>query len=290
MLHLQYKMRRNARRSKRRLVFHALLVIVAAWHWTACGGNKLRANLPLEERLDYAMKLFEKRDYLDARTQFRIITLNAPGSSIVDQAQFYLAECHYHTKEFIVAAAEYEKILRLYSRSQYLDDAQYKIALCYFELSPKAALDQKYTMRAVEEFQKFLEEYPNSDLKEEASQKLEELRHKLAKKDYNNAELYRGLGYYESALVYYDEVLNRYYDTVYAEPAMFYKAEILHRLRRNDEAKEAIYQLMDRYRRESLKSKTEDADKSAPGRYQNRAEELLKSIEAQLSTNGSARK
>ncbi len=272
-----------------KLLSFSALLIFAGLHF-ACGGNKLRANLTTEERLEHAKKLFEKHDYLDARTHFRIITLNAPGSALVDQAQFYLAECHFHTEEFIVASAEYEKVLRLYPRSEFLDDAQYKIALCYFELSPKADLDQKYTGRAVEEFQKFLEDFPGSDLQKEAAQKLQDLRDKLAKKEYNSAELYRRLAYYESALVYYDEVLNRYYDTAYAESALFYKAEILHKLQRHAQAKETIYQLMDRYRKEALKQPEGVAEKSEPGKYQSRAEELLKSIEAQLSSNGSAQK
>jgi outer membrane protein assembly factor BamD len=269
------------------LLFALFLITV---HLSACGSNKLRANMTTEERLEYAMKLFNDHDYLDARTQFRIITLNAPGSAIVDRAQFYLAECHFHTEEFIIAAAEYEKVLRLYSRSEYLDDAQYRIALCYFELSPRADLDQKFTLRAVEEFQKFLEDFPDSELEEEASQKLQELRNKLAKKEYNSADLYRRLAYYESALVYYDEVLNRYYDTIYAEPSLYYKAEILHKLLRYPKAKEAIHQLMDRYRKEALKQPERSSGKSTPGKYQNRAEALLKSIEDELGTNGSARK
>ncbi len=265
-----------------------VFTVASAW-FTACGGNKLRANITTEERLAYAMQLFEKHDYLDARTQFRIITLNAPGSAIVDQAQFHLAECHFHIGEFIVAAAEYEKVLRLYARSEYLDDAQYKIALCYYELSPKADLDQKYTSQAVEEFQKFLEDYPESELKDEASQKLQELRHKLAKKEYSSADLYRRLSYFDAALVYYDEVLNRYYDTVFAEPALYFKAEILCKLLRYSGAKEALYQLMDRYRKEALKQQEESGGKSR-GKYQGRAEALLKSIDEELGVNGNAQK
>ena len=267
----------------------AVLGAIAGAHLAACGGNKLSANLTTEQRLEHAMKLFNKHDYLDARTQFRIITLNAPGSALVDQAQFYLAECHFHTEEFIVAAAEYEKMLRLYPRSQYLDDAQYKIAMCYYRLSPKADLDQKYTMQAVEEFQKFLEDYPDSELKDDASKQLQELRNKLAKKEYSSADLYRRLSYFESALVYYDEVLNHYYDTAYAEPALYYKAEILFKLIRYTAAKEALFQLMDRYRREALKL-PEKASRGFQGKYQGRAEDLLKSIDAELGVNGNAQK
>lgn len=252
----------------------------------ACGGGKLRANMTTEERMERALQLFDKHDYFEARTQFRIVTLNAPGSAIVDKAQFYLAECHFHMEEYIIAAEEYKKLIRLYAKSEYLDDAQYKVGMSYFKLSPKSALDQKYTWQAIEEFQKFMEEFPNSDLKEQAQAYLQLTREKIAKKDYDNGDLYRKLGYYESALVYFEEVLARFYDTKYAEPALYYKAEALHKIGKHDEARDAVYLLMDKYRREASRS-----EGAADGpKFQARAAELLKMIEAELSTTGSAKK
>lgn len=252
----------------------------------ACGGGKLRANMTTEERMERALQLFDKHDYFEARTQFRIVTLNAPGSAIVDKAQFYLAECHFHMEEYIIAAEEYKKLIRLYAKSEYLDDAQYKVGMSYFKLSPKSALDQKYTWQAIEEFQKFMEDFPNSDLKEQAQAYLQLTREKIAKKDYDNGDLYRKLGYYESALVYFEEVLARFYDTKYAEPALYYKAEALHKIGKHDEARDAVYLLMDKYRREASRSEGA-ADRP---KFQARAAELLKMIEAELSTTGSAKK
>ncbi len=254
---------------------------------SACGGSKLRANMTTEERLAYAMRLFEKHDYFEARTQFRIITLNAPGSAIVDQAQFYLAECHFHMEEYIIAGEEYKKLIRLYPKSEYLDDAQFKVGLSYFKLSPKSDLDQKYTWQAIEEFQKFMEDYPESELKAEVEGYFQQVRNKLAKKDYDTGDLYRKLAYYESALVYFDDLLALFYDTKYAEPALFYKAEILYKLEKFDEARDAIHLLMDKYRREASKSES-GADTAKP-KFQARAADLLKMIEDRLSTNGSAK-
>ncbi|MEK7729465.1 MAG: outer membrane protein assembly factor BamD [candidate division KSB1 bacterium] len=255
---------------------------------TACGGGKLRANLTTEERLTEAMKLFEKHDYFEARTQFRIITLNAPGSAIVDKAQFYLAECHFHMDEFIIAGEEYKKLLRLYPQSEYLDDAQFKIGLAYFKLSPKSDLDQKYTWSAIEELQRFMEDYPQSDLRDQVESYLAQVRNKLAKKDFDVADLYRKLAYYESALVYFDEVLARFYDTKYAEPALFYKADILYKLAKYDEARDAIHLLQDKYRRDA--NQAQPGSEAAKPKFQARASDLLKLIEAQMSANGSAKK
>ena len=240
----------------------------------ACGGNKLKANMTTEERLAHAEKLFADGDYLEAQTQLRIIILNSPGSTVVDRAQFLLAECHFKVKEFLLAAAEYEKLVRLYTRSEYLDDAQFKIGLSYYELSPKSDLDQKYTLMAINEFQKFLEDYPSSPLVSEVAPKLDAAREKLAKKEYSTATLYRRMAYYESAVISYDAVLSTYYDTRFAEPAYFYRAECLVKLQKPAEAAASLRLLLEKF------PKTE---------FRDRAEELLKKTTVQAATNGNGK-
>jgi outer membrane protein assembly factor BamD len=248
------------------------LAMLAVMIVCACGGGKIKANLTAEERLTYAEKLFHDGDYLEAQTQLRIIILNAPGSTVVDRAQFLLAECHFKMKEYLTAAAEYEKLVRLYTRSEYLDDAQYKLGLSYFELSPKADLDQKYTMLAISEFQKFLEDFPDSPFVAEVGEKLDAAREKLAKKEYNTATLYRRMAYYESSVISYNAVLSAYYDTRFAEPALYYKAECLVKLNKLEEAATSLKSLLAKYPR------TE---------FRDRARNLLKQTQNQSPTNGS---
>jgi len=224
-----------------------VLLLAIAFATSGCGNSVLKKNLTAEERFDVALKMFRKGDYFNARTQFKIITLNHPGSSVVDKAQFYLAECHFGLKEYLLAAEEYRKVIRLYPRSDLVDDAQFKVALSYYKLSPKAPLDQDYTMKAIQEFQRFLEDYPESDLVPEAEKKLKELRTKLAKKDYDAATIYRKMAYYESALIYYDSVLQSYYDTKYADDALYWKGVMHRELRQYKEARSAFEMFLKKY-------------------------------------------
>lgn len=254
----------------RQMILAMLSVMIVC----ACGGNKLRANMTTEERLAHAEKLFADGDYLEAQTQLRIIILNAPGSAVVDRAQFLLAECHFKVKEYLLAAAEYEKLVRLYTRSEYLDDAQFKVGLSYYELSPKSDLDQKYTLMAINEFQKFLEDYPTSSLVSEVTPKLDAAREKLAKKEYNTATLYRRMSYNESAVISYDAVLSTYYDTRFAEQSYYYKAECLIKMQKLTEAATSLRLLLDKYPKTDLRV---------------RAEELLKRTTMQSATNGNGK-
>lgn len=215
--------------------------------FNACGGRKLKPSLPAEERMTIAMKKFNDEDYLDAKTEFRIIILNFPGSTLSAKAQYMYAECHFQLKEYILSAAEYEKLWRVFPNSEFVDDAQFKIGLSYYKLSPKYSLDQDYTLKAIEEFQKFLEDYQDSELKFEANKYMRKCREKIATKYFKNAESYRKLHYYDSAIIYYDYVLDNYYDTEFSQRSLIGKAECLSNKGEKEEAIKFYKLYLDKY-------------------------------------------
>ncbi len=213
----------------------------------SCSKAKVRPNLTAEERLSLAKQMFAKGDYLDAKQQLLVLTLSFQGSAVADEAQFYLAECHYQLKEYVLAISEYERLLKSYPNSQYVDDAEYKIGMSHFKLSPSSGLDQENARKAMEHFQRFLEDYPDSPLKKEVEASLQQCRNKLAKKEYDTGVLYRKMGYYDSALIYFDSVLATYYDTPYGPKALFWKGECLMKQGRYEEAREVFSDYARRY-------------------------------------------
>lgn len=234
-------------------LFIGLIAIAAI----GCGGTKMRANMTLEERMAAAMTLYEKRDFLEAKNQFRVITLSYSGSTVADKAQFYLGECHYGMKEYILAASEYERLLKVYPNSEWVDDAKFKLGMSYFKLSPKYSLDQDYTHKAIREFQEFLEEFHRSDLVKQVQEKLTECREKLALKVFASAEQYFKLGYYDAAAVYYNVVLDEHYDSKYSPIAQYYLGESYRHMRKQSEALEAFRKMVDKFPGHDLASKAQ---------------------------------
>jgi len=215
--------------------------------FTSCNSYNLKSTTKPQERFEIAKKMFDNKDYYEAKNQFKIITLNNSGASFVDDAQFYLAECHFKMKEYVFAADEYSRLSRLYPKSEWLDDAVYKVAICDFNMSPKPALDQAYTLKAIESLQLFLEEYSNSVLVEEAEKMLGVCRAKLSEKEFKAGELYRKLGDNYGALVYFRSVVDNYYDTEFLEPAVYWKAESLFRLERYAESRLTFEELLRKF-------------------------------------------
>jgi len=223
-----------------------------------CSSYNVKRNMTAEERFELAKRMFKNHDHFEAKSQFKILVLNNPGSPFIDEAQYLLAESHFNLKEYILAADEYNRLIRLYPKSQWLDDAMFKIALCDYKLSPKPSLDQKYTILAVQHFQEFLEEFPQSDLVPEAERLMKICREKLAEKEYKAGELYRKLSNYHAAIVYFDGVINQFYDSKYASEAYYWKAECLYRSQRNEEALTAFLQFMSKYPRSPYAEKSKE--------------------------------
>jgi len=201
------------------------------------------------------MQLFNKGDFYKAKLEFTIIVLNNPGHRIIEEAQFYLAESHFNLKEYILAIEEYDKLIRSMPRSEFVDDARYKIGMSYYKLAPGYALDQEYTYKAVTQFQLFLEEYPDSDLRSTVEDMLETCRNKLAKKEYKTGELYRKMSLFESAIISFDVVLEQFYDTEYADDALYWKGECHRHMGEWDEAEQTFNDLITNHTQSALVSK-----------------------------------
>ncbi len=198
-----------------------------------------------------ALKLFRDEDYLDARNELKVIILSS-RSPVIDSARFFYAETFYQTKEYILAISEYERLIKFYSRSPLVDDSQFKMAMSYYKLSPKYSLDQDYTYKAQTEFQRFLDEFPQSDLRPEVEKNFLECRSKLAKKEYKTGDLYRKMGEYEAAIISYQKLLSTFYDTPFAPEALYWKAVCLRQLDQLRDAKEDFTRFIEKYPNHSL--------------------------------------
>ena len=213
--------------------FYFLILVFFA----ACGGNGMKKKeMNADAYFEYAKAKFDKGDYLDAITEFTVITLRFSNDPVVDDAQYYLAESHFKQKEYLIAVSEYQKLINDYPQSTYAVLAQFKTGLSYYNISSRPELDQEYTKKAIRSFQTFAEEHPEHELTANGEELIQKMRGKLAKKLYTNATTYRKMGENEAALVYFDIFLEKYYDTTFAPDAYYWKSEILYKLKRYEES------------------------------------------------------
>ncbi|MBN1292294.1 MAG: outer membrane protein assembly factor BamD [Candidatus Latescibacteria bacterium] len=163
---------------------------------------------------DRGMKFMEKKNYESAIQDFQTV-VDTGTSDIMDQAQYMLGEAHYKNEDYLTAAFEYTRVYMDFPSSEYAAEAWYKKAMCFFMESPRANLDQENTQLAIDEFNRFIDNFPRHELVSEAQKKIAELREKLAYKDYRNGELYRRMKEYTAALIYYESVIKQFPKTVW---------------------------------------------------------------------------
>jgi outer membrane protein assembly factor BamD len=216
-----------------KLVILSSLTAVLFW---SCSSSIVVSELSPEEHLKYAIKLYEEEDYQEAVQEFESILLQYAGSSLIDDAQYYIGLTRYQREEYIIAAYEFSKLIKNMPASSFVPDAQFMLAECYYGLSPNYNLDQVYTKKAIEEYQVFIDFFPLNEKVHEAEEKINELNEKLALKDYTIAKIYEKMDYYTASMKYYDFVVETYHDTEYAPRALFSKIMLLMDREREDEA------------------------------------------------------
>lgn len=208
------------------------MICIAALMLASCGGKKdVTQYMTSREHFEYAMRFFKKKNWTKAQEEFALVTYKYSGSDVADDAQFYIGECYYNLKDYVTAAAEYDRLVTAYPKSDWVEMGMYRLVLCYYELSPGYALDQKFTLDAVNAIQNFLDLFPNSERRGEVEKYFTEIKTKLAKKHFESAHIYRRLGEYEAAIVYYDQVITDYYDGPYVAPAHYWKGYCYYKIK-----------------------------------------------------------
>ncbi len=228
---------------------YILIIAFCSFILYSCGssdGSNIKTDDP-DKAYFIAKSHYDKADYLDAIDDFNLIKLKFSGTSVIDKAVYYLGMSYYRRQEYILAVYEFESLIKNYPTSSFAEEARYQLAMCYYGLSPQYNLDQSYTKYAITEFQNFLDIYPKSRYAGESDRRINELKNKLALKALKSAELYYNLGNYKSAIVYYDDILDEYFETQYADDALYGKIQALISKKKYEDADNEISRFEEKF-------------------------------------------
>jgi outer membrane assembly lipoprotein YfiO len=150
---------------------------------------------------------------------FQAIVEEGPFSEHGELAQYKLGIAYLALGEYEQAVSAFDQLIDRYPKSPLVDDARFQLAQASLKGTFKAAYDQHPTQQAVEELHTFVEEYPDSDLSPEAVARIQTLRERQAEHEFQAAQFYERRKQAASAVVYYQEIVSRYADTVGAPKA-----------------------------------------------------------------------
>ena len=187
-----------------------------------CSSHPGMGEMGEEQAYNHYRAKYDKGDFYAAAEGFDQFTLNYSGSALVDSAQFMLAMSKFKLKEHLVAAAAFDELSRRFPRSPLVPEAMFMVGVCYWKASPKYQLDQEDTQRSLQAFQSFIDYYPEAaDKVREAEGYIAQCREKLAHKEFASGVIYLKMKDWLAAQLYFQKVLDLYYDTEWAPAAAF---------------------------------------------------------------------
>ncbi len=179
--------------------------------------EKVRESGDPTEVYEQANVYYDEGDYLKANTLFELVLTHYRGKKEGEQLYYRYADTQFKLARYLTAAYYFERFSATYANSEKREDADFMTAHSYYQLSPSFRLEQQYTEKAIDAYQKFVNFHPQSEKVAECNDLIDELRRKLEKKAFNSAELYYNMANYKSALHSFENLLKDYPETPDAE-------------------------------------------------------------------------
>ncbi|MCU4166655.1 outer membrane protein assembly factor BamD [Carboxylicivirga caseinilyticus] len=204
-----------------------LILVIASLFVGGCSKyQKLLKSQDYELWYTEALSYYEQEDYTRASTLLSQLVNIYRGTDRAEELNYVYANCLYGMNNDLSAGHYYREFVKNFPASDKAEECLYMSAITYYNMSPKPRLDQTPTEQAIQEFQLFINMYPNSPRVEEATRLMDELRDKLVYKSYLNAKLYYDLGdymgnNYMSAVIAAENSLKEFPDTKYREELSF---------------------------------------------------------------------
>ena len=172
-------------------------------------------------KVDNALLYIKEEKYSRAIEELEYILISDPLSEHASDAQYYLSESYFYNGNYHQAIIEYEKYLSRRDLSyEFANKSQFMLCKCYYNASLEFNRDQSNTLRAIEKLQFFIEKKSMDEYIIQIEQMILELRTKLAKKDFYTAKLYIRLDELDAAVIYFNNIINDYYDTQFVNDSL----------------------------------------------------------------------
>lgn len=204
-----------------------------------------------------AIEYYNKGDYQRALNLLDGIRTVFTGTTKAQNIAYYRAFCSYNLRDYQYASELFKQFVTTYPESSFVEECLYMAGFCDYKASPKPRLDQQVTEKAMNEFQLYLNRYPNSARKDKINGYMDEMRDKLSYKAYLSARNYFQREYYKAAVISLENCLKDYPGSKYREEIMYMlfvsKYEMAvnsvdeKKLERYNAAKEEYYYFADEY-------------------------------------------
>ncbi|MCU4175020.1 outer membrane protein assembly factor BamD [Carboxylicivirga sp. N1Y90] len=260
-----------------------LVVVFTTLLNTGCSNyQKLLKSQDYETWYTEGVKYYEKEDYTRAASLLGPLMNIYRGTDKAEDINYIYANCLYGLHDNINSGHYYREFAKNFPASPRAEECLFMSAYTYYNQSPKPRLDQTTTEQAIQEFQLFINMYPESARVEESTRLMDELRDKLVYKSYLSAKLYYDLGdylgnNYKSAVIAAENSLKDFPDTKYREELSFLILESKY-----IQAEKSVEEKKEERIRDAIDEYYSFINEFSEGKYRKRADRILSNSESML--------
>lgn len=173
-----------------------------------------------EELFKASIGQFQHHKWENAIAGFEKLTLELPArDSLLPRAYWYLASAHEHNGEHLLAAQSFSRLVESFPDDSLAPNAALEAARSYKELWRRPTLDPTYGETALSTYGTLISLYPNSPLVATAKRETAELEEWFARKNYETGMFYMRRKAYDSAIIYFKDVVAKWPDAPHSRDA-----------------------------------------------------------------------
>ncbi len=211
----------------------------------ACGhARRPRAVTTPETELENAVTLIRRGDFRRAQTVLMRLNFEfTTGQPEAATARYYLAECAFQLGDRVTAAHEFRKVADEFPASEYAPLALLRAGDSNLRLWRRAELDPTYGETALSIYQELTARYPESEAATRARPHVRRLQNQFAEKAYKNGMFYLRRKAFDSAIIYFKDVIANYPDAALAPDALLRLVDSYRAIGYKDELQETCAHL-----------------------------------------------
>lgn len=215
----------------------------------ACAPAFQLKNYPTHGALYRAsLREYERRKWDHAVTGFERLTNDLPArDTLLARSYYYLGMARQRNREYLLAAQTLTRLAETFPEDTLADDALFQAGKAYEALWRKPVLDATYGESAQGVFRMMLSAFPESPLVPQAQAELARLDDWFARKDYETAMHYMRRKAYDSAILYFRDVIKAHPDAAQTRLAYLRLLEAYRKINYREESAELCTEMRTKY-------------------------------------------
>ncbi len=190
-------------------------VLLSLMVLTSCSSKfeKVLKSKDKEYKLKMAEQYYAKQEYDKAQQLYTDLLPLYKGDPRFEDIYYKYAFTAYYQEDYENAENLFKTYGENFPNSPKIEEMEFMRCKAYYKQSPKVDLDQTNTVKTMALLQAFINTHPDSKRIAQANGIIDTCRRKLELKEFNNAQLYYNLGFFQSAGVAFSVLIDDFPDS-----------------------------------------------------------------------------